>query len=542
MFRITALILSLFVAVASQAQSQQAKEAMKGHVYVLASDFMEGRLTGSQGEALALQYISSAFEFMGIPAVSNDGFAQPFAFSLGKEVVGRPLVLVDENTLQIKEDYEPMPFSGSGEVVGKGYRIETKKQLQNLPAFTKPVIFEVDNTVFLDGPAHPHATIDYKAAVNALKSKGASAILFYTTENMLPKPPTDLNRKVEGLGIPVLYLTEKPQKEASSYKIDLTLKTLEVEGHNAVAMIDNQAENTVVFGAHYDHLGHGEYGGSLYRGDKPAIHNGADDNASGVALMLELARWALNDGPKNQNYLFIAFSGEELGLFGSSYFTKNPLIPMESVRFMLNFDMVGSLDTATRNLALNGVGTSPSFQTSIDNIPDLGLNIKTSSSGIGPSDHTSFYLKDIPVLHFFTGTTPHYHRPTDDPHRINYEGLGNILEYTKALVTDLAKREEIAFTKTKDADSRKAPKFSVTLGVVPDYMFSGSGMKIDGITEGKPASQAGLNAGDIVVKMGEVDVTDMMSYMKGLSQFKPGDKTTVTVVRSSSKKEFTVTF
>ena len=301
---------------------------------------------------------------------------------------------------------------------------------------------------------------------------------------------------------------------------------------NVIGFIDNGAKNTVVIGAHYDHLGYGGQG-SLYVGKE--IHNGADDNASGTALMLDLANQLKFDN-FNNNYLFIGFSGEEMGLLGSNYFVKNPTIDLSSINYMINLDMVGRLKE-DKSLAIYGVGTSPIFKQTINSNND-SFKIIENESGVGPSDHTSFYINDIPVLHFFTGQHTDYHKPSDDPDKINYQGVKEISDYIFSLISDLNDNGRIAFRKTKN-ESEEVPRFKVSLGVMPDYMFNKGGMRIDAVTEDRPGYKAGLIKGDVVIKLGGDDVEDMMSYMKALSKFESGDTTFVVVKREQDtiKKE-----
>jgi len=308
-------------------------------------------------------------------------------------------------------------------------------------------------------------------------------------------------------------------------------------GRNVVAFVDNEAASTIVIGSHYDHLGMGG-AGSLYR-EGEAIHNGADDNASGVAVLLKLAG-ELKDKNTNNNYLFIAFSGEEMGLLGSNYFVKNPTIDLEQVTYMINMDMVGRLNDEN-TLAVHGVGTSPVWKQTLFANNDQGLNIAEHESGIGPSDHTSFYIMDIPVLHFFTGQHADYHKPSDDADKLNYAGMETISKYILNIITDLDDEEKLAFRKTKN-ESEDVPRFKVTLGVVPDYLYTGEGMRIDGVSEDRPAIKAGIQKGDIVKKMGEFDVTDMMSYMKSLSEFEEGQTIIVMIDRNGEMIEVDVTF
>lgn len=309
---------------------------------------------------------------------------------------------------------------------------------------------------------------------------------------------------------------------------------------NVVGFLDNGADKTIIIGAHYDHLGMGKFG-SRHVGE-PAVHNGADDNASGVAAMLRLATELKAGKAKNNNYVFLAFSGEELGLYGSKFFANNPTLDLKKVNFMLNMDMVGRLNEE-KTLAVYGVGTSPAFRKALEKIDVADIKITTSDSGIGPSDHTSFYLKDLPVLHFFTGQHQDYHKPEDDAELINYDGLMDVTDYILELLKKLDAEPKVAFTKTKDEqEDNKVAKFKVTLGVMPDYVHSGTGMRIDAVLDNKPAQKAGIKDGDVVIKIGDLDVKDIYGYMEGLAKYKSGDKAKVKVKRGEEELEFEVTF
>ncbi len=310
-------------------------------------------------------------------------------------------------------------------------------------------------------------------------------------------------------------------------------------GKNVVGYIDNGAASTVVIGAHYDHLGMGMPGSSLHSGD-PAIHNGADDNASGVSSLLYLAGYLKNSKAKNNNYLFIAFSGEELGLIGSKKYVENPTLDLKTVNYMLNMDMVGRLNEE-KVLAVNGAGTSPVWKDELAKINVGGIKVKTSDSGIGPSDHTSFYLADIPVLHFFTGQHSDYHKPSDDSELVNYDGLYEVSQLIAQLIENLDDDGKIEFTKTKD-EQQQAASFKVTLGVMPDYVYDGEGMRIDAVLDDRPAKKAGLEKGDIVMQIGDVEVKTIYDYMEGLSKFKKGDKAKVKVKRKNKVIEREVEF
>lgn len=317
-----------------------------------------------------------------------------------------------------------------------------------------------------------------------------------------------------------------------------------IEGRNVIGFIDNGAQNHVIIGAHYDHLGMGGKGsGSL--SEEEDIHNGADDNASGVAVMLDVAKKLKQGKAKRNNYIIVAFTGEEKGLYGSNNFLKHPPnnFYLNTMNYMINLDMVGRLDP-NKGVVINGVGTSPIWKIALSKADTMKLKFTTTESGVGPSDHTSFYLKDIPAIHFFTGSHTDYHKPSDDFDKINYEGMLSISDFIVSLITELNGKLKLAFTRTKDSDnhSTSAPKFKVTLGVIPDYLYDGEGMRIEGVREGKPAASAGIVGGDIVKSIGEVEVNDMKSYMIGLSKLESGQKAKVKVLRGDEELEFDVQF
>ena len=310
-----------------------------------------------------------------------------------------------------------------------------------------------------------------------------------------------------------------------------------ITGNNVIGFVDNKAENTIIIGAHFDHLGFGGEG-SLYRDSIKAVHNGADDNASGVSVLLNLAA-KLKEKNTNNNYLFMAFSGEEMGLLGSNYFVKNPTIETKKVSYMINMDMVGRMKKDS-TLAVYGTGTSPIFKQVLKSHND-NFKLIQQESGVGPSDHTSFYLADIPVLHFFTGQHEDYHKPGDDSEKLNYDGMYLISDYIFNIITDLDHNGKLAFRKTKN-ESESTPRFKVGLGVIPDYLYDGKGMRIDGVSENKPAQKAGLKKGDIVIKLGDSTITNMMGYMRALSIFEKGNSTKVIVKRGDKEVEKVINF
>lgn len=313
-----------------------------------------------------------------------------------------------------------------------------------------------------------------------------------------------------------------------------------VSSQNVAAYLDNGAEHTIVIGAHYDHLGLGLDHNSLEVNPSGKIHNGADDNASGTAGVVELARYFARNGIKEQhNFLFLCFSGEELGLVGSKKFTEKPTIDLSKVSFMLNMDMIGRLN-AEKRLMVGGVGTAPDFVPTVQNAKG-DLSVKLDSAGIGPSDHTSFYLKNIPVLFVFTGQHTDYHKPSDDVEKVNFSGQKQVLGFAIRMIESLDKTPKLTFQETK-AKQEDTPRFKVTLGIMPDYTWEGEGVHVDGVTDGRPAAKAGVKKGDIITALGDFQVKTIQDYMKALAAFKKGDSTTVKVKRENAETTLPLTF
>ncbi|PWH85077.1 M28 family peptidase [Brumimicrobium oceani] len=311
-------------------------------------------------------------------------------------------------------------------------------------------------------------------------------------------------------------------------------------GKNVVAFLDNGATNTFVIGGHYDHLGHNEYKLSRDTNSTGLIHNGADDNASGVSMVLELARnYSQNNTIEPVNFIFACFSGEELGLMGSKEISKIIKQEYPNTSLMVNFDMVGRMD-ASNNLSIGGVGTSPSFASVLNKNKPNEINTKLDSSGVGPSDHSSFYYQDIPVLFFFTGLHSDYHKPTDDTEKINLSKMGMIFSYTKSVIDSLAINPNLTFTPTKLKKETKTPSFKVTLGIFPDYKDYGDGLHIQDVIEGKVAQKNGLQKGDIITKIGNVEITDIYTYMEALSKLKKNKKYKTIYIRNGIRKTITI--
>lgn len=531
---------------------QASTRRMHDAVYFLADDRLEGRATGSPGEGMASNFISSEFKKMGLlPAGENHTYLETFTVQSGKTAAADNYIILQTLYDDLNKAW-PHPMSGNGkasaQMVDVGFGISAPDL--GLDEYADK---DVNGKIALmqfgtpDGQGPHSQYIDYaddRTKILMAKLKGAVGVVFYSADPDEEIPGNTYKRNTAAENIPVYIVNTDIGKTLSAFHHTVTMKTdLQdhmVTGHNVFGFIDNHAQNTVVIGAHYDHLGHGEIEGSLYRG-APAIHNGADDNASGVALVLELARMLSASDLKNNNYLVMAFSGEEMGLFGSKAFTTDTLFNAYHINYMFNYDMVGRLDTAN-TLIVNGAGTSSVWHPLIDGPQTDGIHIRSTDSGIGPSDQTSFYLKDIPVLHFFTGSHSDYHKPSDDADKVNYPGMEKVLTLSYAWIDTLNDKGKLDFIKTKDSDSEDAPRFTVTLGVVPDYAYAGKGMRIDGISDGKPADKAGLQAGDIVIALGEFQVADMMEYMRALSKFNKGDATVVHFMRGDAQMEAPIQF
>lgn len=311
---------------------------------------------------------------------------------------------------------------------------------------------------------------------------------------------------------------------------------------NVIGYLDNKAPKTIIIGAHYDHLGLNEHHSSTLVNSDGMIHNGADDNASGVTAVMELARlFTQNKTKENVNYVFAFFSAEEDGLIGSKKFAEDIKTKYTNVITMINMDMVGRLNQ-DKVLNVGGIGSSPVFKEIIEKYKPAGYNLALDESGTGPSDHTSFYLKDIPVLFFFTGTHEDYHKPSDDTEKINFDGLKSITNYVFGVANELSNKTEIPFTKTKTTATKSVPKYKVTLGIMPNYADTKDGLHIDGVTDGRPAAIAGILAGDILTRIGDCKITEVYSYMDCLAKLNAGDEKEVTIIRNGETKVLKVKF
>lgn len=315
------------------------------------------------------------------------------------------------------------------------------------------------------------------------------------------------------------------------------------KANNVVGFLDNQAKYTIVIGGHYDHLGLGDDGNSLDAHAAGQIHNGADDNASGTAGVLELACYYAGNGIKEPfNFLFVCFSGEELGLFGSAYFVDHSEIATDNMMLMINMDMIGRLPKEKPSLTISGTGTAAELMPILQTFKSAALDLQLDSAGVGPSDHTSFYHKKVPALHFFTGTHLDYHKPSDDADKINSQGAEVVLNIITGLIDKLPTDRKIEWLKTRNPSQGGTPAFKVSLGIMPSYAASENGLKVEAVLDGKPAQKAGLLDGDIITAIGAYPVKEIQTYMEALSKFAKGDKAKVSIMRAGKPMEFEVQF
>jgi aminopeptidase YwaD len=538
--RTFALLFLLFVSGAPGSISAQNKtdrktaKQLEADITYLASDSLEGRRTGTEGERKAAEYIVKRYTDDKVPAYKGQ-YVYPFHFVYGKEIAGATKIRVNNNALRTSDDAFPLPFSASSHAYGEILPdVMEQGNIWLLPLYTDQ-----------DQANDPHFDAEkfMFEKSQAAEKQGATGVVFYDPFGGKWAPAFNRHSEYETIGIPVVFMTDSAYQKyivqlvgekGGAIPLDLSININKAErtGNNIAAYIDNEAKYTVVLGAHYDHLGYGEDGNSLYANvlKEHLIHHGADDNASGTAALLYLANWVRKEKLKNFNYLFLNFSGEELGLFGSKAFVKDQGIDSSHVAYMINMDMLGRLNDSTRALTIGGVGTSPAWA---DAVVAAGKNFKVNadSSGIGPSDHTSFYTAGIPVLFFFTGSHKDYHKPSDIASLINYPGEVSVIKLVEDVLQKMDEQnQKPAYLVTKEKPSERR-SYKVTLGIMPDYTYQDGGVRVDGVTENRPAIRAGIKQGDIITRLGEVKIAGMQSYMEALGKFSPGDKTQVTITR-----------
>ncbi|HAY34849.1 MAG TPA: M20/M25/M40 family metallo-hydrolase [Ignavibacteria bacterium] len=559
------------------------------HIKYLSSDELEGRFPGTQGDALTSDYLINEFKTYGLKPYGENEYVQNFDVYTHISLSGNNYFKTTSDGKDkdyiIETQFTPLGFSGngtaSGQMVFAGYGISAADQ--NYDDYKDKDGNEIDIKgkilvimKYSPGGSDPHSNPfeKYEALrqkTHIPKERGAAGIIF------INGPSTGDDDKLTGLkfdrvlqdaGIPVINckrdiienilandgkdlktIQEEIDKNKTSNSFEIknsyasfetNIEPVKAVTDNVIGMIEGNdpvlKNEVIVIGGHKDHLGYGLYG-SLYSGSDRQIHNGADDNASGIAGVLELAqKFSSVKKDLKRSILFICFGAEEAGLIGSAYFTNSKLFEELNVVAMINMDMVGRL--SDDKLIIYGTGTSPLWNELLDKYnTNYNFNLTKTPDGLGPSDHSSFYIKDVPSLHFFTGTHGEYHAPHDDIEKINAEGQLRIMNYIYDIVSDLDDRDlKPEFTKVVVAESnekRSMGSVKIYVGTIPDYSFTGEGMKISGVKQGGPAETGGMLAGDIIVKFGNTDVKNIYDYMFAMGGFKPGDEAEITVIRNN---------
>ncbi len=588
-----------------RAYSPEIKSAdLRAEVDYLASNELEGRLTGTPGAKLAADYLSGYFTGTGLKSPgTNAAFFQPFDFNSGVRI------LTNQNSLtvtranagsvasafEVEKDFRPLAFSASGEVQGDvvfaGYGLSVPGKLGE--GYDSYAGLDVSNKVVLVLRYVPeevdakrrqelnrYAGLRYKALI--ARTRGAKALLVVTgptSPNAGQLAALTFDSNIGGSGIVAASISgrvaeqlfqgsgkdlktlqaaldkEDPHAEGSfaltnaRVKLNAAVEHIKKQDRNVLGMIPPRGTSEyVVVGAHYDHLGHGETSGLARKDEEGKIHPGADDNASGTAAVLELAASLADELgktplPKQRGIIFALWSGEELGLLGSAHFVEHPSVPLSNVVAYVNFDMVGRL--RDNKLTLQGVGSSTAWRKLIEkrNVA-AGFNLTLQDDPYLPTDVTSFYPKNVPVLSFFTGSHEEYHRPADTPDTLNYEGLERITKFARALVLDLAKnadRPDYAKVARSDTGGGGREQLRAYLGTIPDYATEVQGVKISGTRAGSPADKAGLKGGDVIVEFNGQKVANIYDYTYAMDAVKIGQPVKIIVLRDGKRVELTAT-
>jgi len=558
--RLSILLTTLLLA--SLAVVAQEASRLQQDVSYLASDALDGRRTGTAGANDAARYIAGEFERAGLhPGINAAGaekrrqmmarYLQPFPY-VGHVELGKNNVLAN---LRVGEDWMPLGISPNQTlhltaVVNAGYGITANELNYNdyKGTYSKTQV-AVIRTGTPDGD-NPHGRFttagQLRFKVAAAQSAGVGALLITSDEDDLKNDPlASLSYDNAGLaGIPVAVISKQAAEKLANAK-DVTLTTdvvrAEVPAYNVIGVLEGSdpilKKENIIIGAHYDHLGRGGEGSLA---SKPGeIHHGADDNASGTAGLIELARLFSVQRPKlKRTLIFIAFGGEEEGLLGSNYYVNHPLAPLTNTVGMINMDMIGRMKD--RKLIIGGVGTAKEWRGMIE--PEKSFALTLNEDGVGPSDHSSFYLKQVPVLFFWTGTHNDYHKPSDTWDKINYTDEAKILGFVARIVRDIDGADKrLTYTTAKSDPTQRASSFRVYLGTIPNYADSNEGMLLDGVREDSPAAKAGLKAGDRIVKIGNRDVKNVYDYTYALGEMKAGQEYVFELVRGSERLTLRVT-
>ena len=551
-------------------------EEIEGHIAFLASEELKGRYPGTPEDQELSEYIAAEFRNAGLDLYEKSGI-QTFDIVTELELGPGNSFLLDGSELSPGSDFTPFSFSNSGSVkaevvfAGYGFQIEDEeigwKDYQGVEPGGKWVMLfrGVPGAQDASSPFVNYSEDRGKALLAS--DQGAAGVIFVSGTSFDPKDQLEeLKGKQHALSIPVIHvgretagrilessgsasleqlestLTEslQPSSFATGIEVDITvdLQPKKMVTSNVIASLEGSdpslKQEYIIIGAHHDHLGMGGPGTSSRAPDTVAVHYGADDNASGVAGVMEISELLSVAGPA-RSIIFTTFGAEEMGLVGSKYLSEHSPVDMGAVQAMINLDMIGRLNE-DRQLQVGGIGTSPGFRELLDSInSSYGFNLKYSNEGYGPSDHAAFYAKDVPVLFISTGAHPDYHTPGDNASAINLTGAQEVMLFAAEIATALAdQRERIAFVEAgpKVRGSSKGRRGGITLGLMPDVTYDGSeGMPVMFVTEGKPAAVGGIQKGDFVVSIEGKNVGNVYDYMSRLGQLKEGMDIVVTVKR-----------
>ncbi|PIP54618.1 MAG: hypothetical protein COX07_04335 [Bacteroidetes bacterium CG23_combo_of_CG06-09_8_20_14_all_32_9] len=557
---------------------------LKSTISYLASDSLKGRKPGTPGDSLSAFFIRSKFKEYGTIPIYDQGFQR---FYVVTEVLPgkRNSLKINDVAAKINEDFIPASFSSDDSLesvavfAGYGFNIHQDSLKWNdydsIDVKNKWVLILQGKPEGIENITIAKFSKDRTKVLTA-KDKGAKGILIVHEKNGQNKLSAGIfDKTVSDAGVPVFIISretaEKILKENNlnldTLKIKLTkeqkpvsknLKTkitgiadviqVKVPTTNVVSILegtDSILKNEyIVIGAHYDHLGMGGQESGSRMPDTTAVHNGADDNASGVAGILELARvFAASPAKPKRTLIFVSFSGEEMGLLGSKQFVKEPPFPLKSIKAMFNFDMIGRIKNEDPTLSVGGTGTSAETDSLIKLFDkDLPFTVTKSPEGYGPSDHASFYKNDIPVFFFFSGMHDDYHTPLDDVEKINFPQETNILKFSYQLINSVANLDKsLTFKEAGSKEENRSPGYKVTLGIIPDVVGSGNkGLSVDGVKKGGPAETGGIKKGDIITAINGLPVTNIYDYMTRLNTLNKGQIVEVEVLREGEKKIFKV--
>ena len=563
------LIAGIFTAAAILTQSCFAYEittdSIKSHVYTLAADSMAGRQVGTAGEMSAARYLIDVMKKAGLEPGGRNDYLQAFEFVADVVVGENPRLVINGVELKLDEDYRPLPHSASGDFefgevvyVDFGISVDTTEgsydDYADLDVKGRPVIVK---RFAPEAGDNPHIDFEkYSSIINKINTAvahEAGAVILVTPEDRDDTMLSRMDSHVTPKDIPIIYLKRHALERLDldlarpaiiSFAGDIEMIPVRDTGYNVIGRIDTGNDTVIVIGAHYDHLGWGT-STSLYAGPEPMIHNGADDNGSGTATMLELARYYATH-PEQMRYsmVFCGFSGEEAGLIGSSTFARSDLIDTTKVRLMVNMDMVGRLHEHDTTVAIFGIGSAAEFQPYFDSLQWSDLKMSFKEPGTGPSDQTAFYNRGVPVLYFFTGAHEDYHKPSDDADLVDYSGIKKVADLIVHTVDYFDDFEgSLTFQQTADPDSgKRRASYSVTLGIMPDYVAEVKGLRVDGIVEDRPGQRGGILKGDVIIKMGDITIGDIYDYMNALGKFRKGDTTIVIVERGDKEVSLDIVF